>query len=133
LDNPLKRPKILIVDDEPDITFTFRKILERVGFDVDTYNDSLMALREFKHETYDILLIDIKMPNISGLELYKKITKIDSRQKVCFVTAFDRHYEEFRRLLPTMNVDYFLRKPIEGNELVAQVRMRLATNGAKNS
>ena len=129
----MKRPKILIVDDEPDITFTFRKILERAGFDVDTYNDSLMALREFKPEKYDILLIDIKMPNMSGLELYRKITEIDGSQKVCFVTAFDRYYEEFRRLLPTMNVDCFLRKPIEGSELVTQVRMRLATNGAKNS
>jgi DNA-binding response OmpR family regulator len=129
----LKRPKILIVDDEPDITLTFRKILERAGFDVDTYNDSLMALREFKPETYDILLIDIKMPNMSGFELYKKITEIDSRQKVCFVTAFDRYHEEFRRLLPTMNVDCFLRKPIEGVELIAQVRKRLGIDAARNS
>lgn len=64
------------------------------------------------------------MRAVSGLELYKKITEIASRQKVCFVAGFDRYHEELKRLLPTINVDCFLRKPIEGNELVAQGRMR---------
>jgi two-component system, OmpR family, response regulator ChvI len=65
--------KILIVDDEPDITFTLGKGLEQGGYDVQVFNDPLAALSNFKPDIYDLLILDIKMPNMTGFELYRKL------------------------------------------------------------
>jgi DNA-binding response OmpR family regulator len=64
--------KILIVDDEDDITLSFKRILEIHGFEVDTFHDSCLALSKFKVNYYDIALLDIKMPHLDGFDLYKK-------------------------------------------------------------
>jgi two-component system, OmpR family, response regulator ChvI len=85
-----KRKKILIVDDDRDITDTFSLGLEDAGsFEVKTYNDSVEALSYFQPYLYDFILLDIKMPKMNGFELYDKIKKLDSRVKVCFISAFD--------------------------------------------
>jgi DNA-binding response OmpR family regulator len=58
--------KILIIDDEPDITLTLRKGLEREGYRVDSYNDLIEALSDFKADVYGLLLLDIQMPKITS-------------------------------------------------------------------
>jgi CheY-like chemotaxis protein len=71
-----KKARIMIVDDEPDVTNSFGLTLEDTGlFDVKTYNDSLEALSHFGANSYDLLLLDIKMPKMDGFELYEKIKK----------------------------------------------------------
>jgi CheY-like chemotaxis protein len=61
------KKKILLVDDDPDITTSFSLSLEDTGlFEVETYNDSVKALSNFKANSYDFVLLDIKMPNMSG-------------------------------------------------------------------
>jgi two-component system response regulator ChvI len=80
--------KILVVDDEPDITLTLKKGLEDSGlFEVDVFNDPQIALSNFKPDYYDFLLIDIRMPKISGYELYDKLRNIEGKVKSCFITA----------------------------------------------
>jgi DNA-binding response OmpR family regulator len=64
--------RILLVDDEPDVIFTFKKGLESHGFVVDAFNDPVLALSNFKPGTYDLLLLDVKMPQMNGFELYEK-------------------------------------------------------------
>ena len=64
--------KILIVDDEPDITSTFDMILQMNGFEVNSYNDPLLALSNFKPDLYGLALIDIRMPKMNGFEFTKK-------------------------------------------------------------
>jgi DNA-binding response OmpR family regulator len=65
--------KILIVDDEADITLTLKLVLEEDGFAaVDLFNDPLAALSNFKPEYYDLILLDIKMPKMSGFDLYQE-------------------------------------------------------------
>jgi CheY-like chemotaxis protein len=62
------------VDDEPDITGLFSLALEDTGlFEVETYNDPTEALSNFKSSSYDIVLLDIKMPKMSGFELCDRI------------------------------------------------------------
>jgi CheY-like chemotaxis protein len=82
--------KILVVDDEPDNTSIFSMSLEDGGFEVDAFTDPLLALSKFNsdHKKYDLLIHDIKMPDMNGFELYEEIRKIDNKVKTCFLTAF---------------------------------------------
>jgi two-component system, OmpR family, response regulator ChvI len=73
--------RILIVDDEPDITESFGLALEDSGFKVDKYNDPAIALASFEPNVYSLLILDIKMPKMDGFELYDKIKKIDNKVK----------------------------------------------------
>jgi DNA-binding response OmpR family regulator len=113
--------KILIVDNEADITFTFKTGLEDTGFYiVDTFNDPQVALLNFKPRMYDLLLIDIRMPNRSGYELYKEIRKIDAKIKAIFVTASES-FEDFQNVFPTFNKKNYIMKPIEIAELIKRI------------
>ncbi|HET7285046.1 MAG TPA: response regulator [Nitrososphaeraceae archaeon] len=114
--------KILIVDDEPDITSTFDMILQMNGFEVKSYNDPLLALSNFKPDLYGLALIDIRMPKMNGFELYKKIKDIDNRIQVCFITAFEDYREEFKESFPELEeAKYFIRKPKAMEDLVRHV------------
>ena len=72
-----KMKKILIVDDEPDICLTLANVLEGNGFVVDTFDDPLLALQDFRKVMYDLLILDIKMEKMNGFELYEEIRMID--------------------------------------------------------
>jgi two-component system catabolic regulation response regulator CreB/two-component system response regulator ChvI len=120
-----KKKRILLVDDEHDITFAFRIGLENNGFAVDTFNDPEEALSNFKAGLYDLLLIDVKMPKMNGFELYREIEKIDNKAKVCFITAFEVYYKSLRELFPTMRIDCFIKKPITTDDLVQRIKSEL--------
>jgi two-component system, OmpR family, response regulator ChvI len=114
--------KILIVDDEPDITSTFDMILQMNGFEVDTYNDPLSALSNFRPNSYGLALLDIRMPKMNGFELSKKIKAIDRNVEVCFITAFEDYREEFKEAFPELEeAKYFIRKPKAIEDLVKHV------------
>jgi DNA-binding response OmpR family regulator len=113
--------RIAIVDDEPDITAVLKKGLEQNGFTVDTFNDPRVALSNFKPQYYDLVIIDIRMPHINGFDLYRELKKKDSSVRVCFLTAFEIYYEEFRKMFPNIDVRAFVRKPVGIAALVKQV------------
>lgn len=115
--NSDKKKRILLVDDEHDITFSLRIGLENNGFAVDIFNDPEEALSNFKAGLYDLLLIDVKMPKMNGFELYREIEKIDDKAKVCFITAFEVYYKSLRELFPTVKVDCYIKKPVTTDEL----------------
>ena len=72
------------MDDEPDTTDSFSLALEDTGvFEVETYNDPLEALSNFKSNSYNFVFLDIKMPKMSGFELCGRIKKLDGKVKVC--------------------------------------------------
>lgn len=118
--------KVLIVDDEDDITLSFKRILEIHGFEVDAFNDSTLALSKFKVNYYDIALLDIKMPYIDGFDLYKKIKEMDNNIKVCFLTASEAYYQQFREKdYHELSRDLFIQKPIELEELLKRIEHML--------
>jgi two-component system, OmpR family, response regulator ChvI len=117
--------KILIVDDEPDITESFGLALEDSGFEVDKYNDPAVALASFKPNVYGLLILDIKMPKIDGFELYDKIKKIDKKVKVFFISAFDIDRAEISKKYPGLKIENFLPKPIQIPELIKRVEEQL--------
>jgi DNA-binding NtrC family response regulator len=122
LNDQPKKQRILLVDDEPDITSTFEMILQMNGFEVNTYNDPLLALSNFKPNSYGLALLDIRMPKMNGFELYKKIKDIDNKIEVCFITAFEDYREEFKESFRQLEeAKYFIRKPKAIEDLVTHV------------
>ncbi len=122
--------RILIIDDEPDITLGFRKALRDKGFEeVETVNDPIFALKNFKEGSYDLLIIDIVMPEMDGFSLYEEIRKIDNKVKVCFITAFDMNYQALRAIFPaataTDDIGCFIRKPVDMDDLVKRINAEI--------
>ena len=76
--------RILLVDDEPDIIFTIKKILEENEFKVDSFYDPILTLNNYKVNFYDLVILDIKMPKMDGFELYLKIREKDPNVKYVF-------------------------------------------------
>jgi DNA-binding response OmpR family regulator len=117
--------KILVIDDESDVTFTIKNILEDSGFAVDTFNDPILALNYYKVNFYDLIILDIKMPKMDGFELYIKLREKDPKVKICFLTAIATFNEEFRKtrlaLGKTINEDYFIQKPIKMEDLLKKL------------
>lgn len=116
--------KILLVDDEPDIIYSIKKVLETNEFTVDSFTDPTLALSNFKRELYDLILLDIKMPKMNGLDLYQKIMNIDKNIKICFITASELFYDEYRRLdaYPSLDKAFFIQKPFRSDELILQIK-----------
>jgi CheY-like chemotaxis protein len=117
--------KILLVDDELDITYTIKNLLEENGFKVDEFNDPILALNNYKVNFYDLVILDIKMPKMDGFELYIKIIEKDPKAKICFLTAVTTYNEDFRKIREalgkTINEDYFIQKPIKSQDLVKKL------------
>jgi DNA-binding NtrC family response regulator len=91
--NNSKKKKILFVDDEPDITWLSKTVLERNGFEVQAFESPMSVLENFKPGSYDLLLIDIKMREMDAFELYDKLSKMDNNVNVCFLTSAQEYYE----------------------------------------
>jgi DNA-binding response OmpR family regulator len=120
--------RILLVDDEYDIALTFKIGLEDSGFVVDSFTDPSSALLNFKTNSYDLLLLDVKMPKIDGFELCRQMKKIDDKVKVCFMTAFDVRKSDLK-VDPTIfnnNSKQIIQKPISIDDLVKQVKAELS-------
>ena len=116
--------RLLIVDDEPDITLTLSTILEQNGFEVVSFNDPLLTLQHFKPRYYDLAILDIKMPDMNGFELYRQIRRKDSRVKVCFLTAVSefKEYKQYRKeAYPKLGERHFIVKPISNDELIKKI------------
>ena len=116
--------RILIVDDEKDIAKSFSLALEKDGFIVDTYNDPVIALGDFKSDLYDLLLLDIRLPNMDGFELYDKIREKDRRVKVCFISGYQMNFLALRE--QGLQTDCIISKPIELEDLVKKINAELA-------
>ena len=116
------RKKILVVDDEADITTLSRLTLEYHGFEVDTFNDAQEALLNYRPDYYDLAILDIKMPKMDGFELYDEIKKKDHKARICFFTASELYYEKFRkREYDAIDKTLFIQKPINTEELLEEV------------
>ena len=112
--------RVLIVDDEPDIMLTLKIVLEDNGFKIQTFTDPILALRNFAANSYDLALLDIRMPKITGLGLYKELTKIDNKIKVCFLSAIS-NYQEFVKYFPTIKENQVIVKPVDNQTLIQKI------------
>ena len=112
------KPRVLIVDDEPDILHVYKMFLEQFGFEVEAYEDPQIALLNYKPNNYDLLLLDIRMPGIGGFELYKALLEKEvNKPKVCFVTAYSELAEEAKKCCPELSNNSIVRKPVTSDLL----------------
>ena len=122
------KKKILFVDDEPDLTSLFKKVLESAGFNVNVFNNSYDALRDFKSYFYDLVMLDIVMPKMNGFDLYKELKKLDPDVKVCFLTASEKYREGLREgEYQTLSKDLFIQKPLSIKDLTKEIHKRIGS------
>jgi DNA-binding response OmpR family regulator len=113
----IKEKKILIVDDDEDLTNLYETFLKFDGYKVDAFTDPVDALSYFRKDVYDLVLLDLKMPKMNGVELYKELQNIDPNLSYRFITAANKEYIE---TLKTNNPDLeknIIYKPLWLNEI----------------
>jgi DNA-binding response OmpR family regulator len=122
-----KARKIFVVDDEYDVVYIVKRILEEIGpFQVDAYTDPSVALSYFGPDNYDLAILDIRMPDINGLELYKKIKAVDQKVKTCFLSAV-HDLSEYKLAYPAIvdaierDDECFIDKPIGSKKLINRI------------
>jgi CheY-like chemotaxis protein len=104
-------------------------VLEEGGYEVDCFTDPLLALKNFEAGFYDLVILDIKMPEMDGFELHRHLKKIDNAIKICFLTASEMYYEEFRKEeYCGLDKDLSLRKPIKNEELIKEIDRMINLN-----
>jgi len=122
--NNNKKKKILFVDDEPDITWLSKTVLEHNGFEVQAFESPMSVLENFKPGSYDLLVIDIKMREMDGFELYDKLRKMDNNINVCFLTAAQEYYDKYKERYSSE--ECFITKPIALKNLVNTINSILS-------
>jgi len=122
-------PCILLVDDEEDITYTFKEGLTSEGYDVEPFVDSMQALTHFSKldpSHYDLAILDIRMPGLNGLQLYYRLKTINRNMKILFVSALDAVPELVSILPDVKTADDIIRKPVAVHDLVRAVKTALS-------
>ena len=125
----MKIRRILLVEDEPDVAFTIEAVLEESGFfQVDRFHDAASAQSIFRPGVYDLALVDIRMPGMNGIELYRKLRDIDNMLRICFLTAADlAHYREADSdIINDLGTDCFVAKPVNNIDLIKRLKTILS-------
>ena len=132
-DKAIKR--ILIISPEDDVNLALKTALEQVecdatstssGYDfrVDCFNNPALALKNFKSGLYDLIIVDVIMPQINGFDLADEIKNIDQNLRVCFLIAGEvpgKLANQFRGEGEGRNQDKFIKIPIENSDLIRHV------------
>jgi DNA-binding response OmpR family regulator len=108
----------LVIDDELDICIMLKIVLEQNGFIVNYYYKPIVALDEFQANFYDLIILDIQMSDINGMQLYREIRKRDKVVKICFLTGSQAIFDIEHKFT---SVYTFITKPVENKELIKKV------------
>jgi two-component system, OmpR family, response regulator ChvI len=134
LDPGLRGQRVMIVDDDPDILSTFEALLVSQNIIVDKFKDAMEALKHFAQANlnyYQLIILDIRMPGLNGLQLYYRLKAINKSIKVLFVSALDSS-EELVSILPGIQIEQILKKPVDRDFFISAIIKNLAdvTDGA---
>jgi CheY-like chemotaxis protein len=115
--------RILVVDDEYDISLTIKVVLEQNGFKVDSFNDASEALGNFTTGLYNLVILDVIMQGMSGFSLYAEIRRLDDKVPICFLTAADElYYEALKKSHPNIDESCIIHKPVDNDSLLRQIK-----------
>lgn len=116
--------KILLVDDDPDANLSLSILLRDRGFDVDSFTSPSDALKYFRRNYYDLLVLDVRMPNMDGFELYRAIREVNTKAKIWFFAAAELdnyRVAELEDMMEELGEECFISKPIENNEILCRI------------
>jgi DNA-binding NtrC family response regulator len=118
-----RKTSILIIDDEPDILGIFKQSLERAGYSTYGFVNASAAFEHYmqNRQSYQIIISDVRMPGMTGLELARKVRKISKDVKIVLMSSFEITMPEFKKVLPSLKVDALLDKPIRLEKLNAVI------------
>lgn len=123
-----KGKNILIVDDDEDLSNLYETFFTYDGYKVDTFTDPVDALYSFRKGLYDLVLLDLKMPKMNGVELFKKLQNIDPDLSYRFITAANKEYvENLKANNPTIE-EYIIYKPLWLKEIRTTIHSLLSHN-----
>jgi DNA-binding NtrC family response regulator len=117
------RQSILLVDDDPEFRKAMKKMFEKSGYDVTVAADGQEGLDAISEKTFDLIISDLRMPNLNGMELMEELKRRKINLPVIFITA----YGEVESYMDLMNLGAFeyINKPVKGQEILAVVRKAL--------
>ena len=122
-----KARTVLLIDDDEDVLFSCRLFLIEKGYVVEPFKSAKAALETLgkaDRSYYDIIIIDLCMPEINGLQLYNSIKSFNKHAKVLFLTALDSSNELFA-LFPEVELKHLIRKPIDRESFVKAIELEL--------
>jgi two-component system C4-dicarboxylate transport response regulator DctD len=117
----------MLIDDDPDILLLFTKYLKSAGMVVDSFSDPEKALAHFTKSNssrYDLIITDIRMRHLNGLQLYSRLKDLDPNVRILFSTALDMA-DEITTVMPEVELHQFITKPINRDALISSVRDHL--------
>ena len=123
-----KQYNILLIDDDEDILYTYHALLKREGYVVHSYSNPIEALKNLAKKNshnYDLAVMDIRMPEMSGIKLFYRFKAIDPYLNILFITALDL-VGEFVEALPEIKITEIARKPLSGEQFVSIIKEKLS-------
>jgi len=120
--------RILLVEDEPKVASFIKLGLEEVGYWVESADNGNVGKQLFDRRSYDLVILDVLLPGISGIELCKQIRKSDDKIPVLMLTALGTNVDKLKGF--DAGADDYLLKPFEFGELVARIKALLKRTNA---
>ena len=127
----MKSPTILVVDDDFAIRTSFARVLGKHGYDVETAATGHEAIERCKNDSYDVALLDIKLPDMDGTQLLKKLNAMSGAMIKIMITGYSSLDSALRSLLLEANA--YVIKPVDDDELLKVVAEALSTRQNTNS
>jgi CheY-like chemotaxis protein len=119
-----KASSVLLIDDERDILTVLKYSLEIKGVKTYGFTNPVLAVEHFRNNAanYDVVVTDIRMPQMNGFEVARAVKEIRPDIKLAFITAFEINKSEFEKVLPSTQVDALITKPVKSAKFVETIK-----------
>ena len=114
--------RVLVVDDEKTLTLAMRRLLSAEGYRTDTAGSGQEALVAVKDNDYDVVFLDVNMPEMNGLETFKKLKKVSPKSAVIMITGYGKTLKALVEEARELGVREVIDKPFKINQITEAIR-----------
>lgn len=126
--DPIKK-RILVIEDDSEMQALLKDFMEEEGYEVDSVEDGSQAFRKLAKETFDLIITDIRMPGLNGLDILPGLKQIQPGVSTIVITAFGS--EEIHRRAITRGADAYLEKPLHLDQLRTLIQEMVSSKGKR--